>query len=221
MPLLYRFMSTKNVLQTLESMRLRIGRIADLNDPFDCAIHFTGARPRDVAVCEEITRTIFARRNESLGVLCFTRTWREPVLWSHYADSHRGMALVLHRAAGADLRRVKYSRRRKSVAVQHLDQRDEEAIIAALGDSFFVKSPTWAYEKEVRILVELNKHEISGGSYFAGLPKEMIRGVILGLRCDFSPGYLRKLFQHIGVPRAKVWRAKKSATGFSLDREEA
>jgi len=26
-----------------------------------------------------------------LGLLCFSRNWHNPVLWSHYADKHRGI----------------------------------------------------------------------------------------------------------------------------------
>ena len=35
------------------------------------------------------------RMAASLGLLCFSKSWRNPVLWSHYADEHKGICLGL------------------------------------------------------------------------------------------------------------------------------
>ncbi|NKK82626.1 DUF2971 domain-containing protein [Rhizobium leguminosarum bv. viciae] len=31
--------------------------------------------------------------NVAFGLLCMSTTWQEPLLWSHYADKHKGMCL--------------------------------------------------------------------------------------------------------------------------------
>src|SRR4051812_39327000 len=95
---IYRFMSAEAALNTLETGRLRIGRLVGLNDPFDCRPHF-GASPNPPAIADGLLADAVLDRmtksfNESLGLLCFTRTWNEPLLWAHYAAAHSGVALV-------------------------------------------------------------------------------------------------------------------------------
>ena len=31
--------------------------------------------------------------NETKGLICFSRTWSNPLLWGHYAEKHTGIAL--------------------------------------------------------------------------------------------------------------------------------
>lgn len=222
MPILYRFMKAQHALETLESMKLRVGRLADFNDPFDCALHFRGADVREQTTADSIAQVLFKQRSESLGALCFCRTWQNSLLWSHYADSHRGICLVFERAKGEDLQRVQYSKKRVAIPIGDLkDMAKNSTIVAALTKSYTVKSPAWRYEQETRILVELSTCDIGQGSYFLALPKEMIRGCILGLRCNTSPEYIRHIFKLTGIKRAQIWRAKKGNEGFSLEREEA
>ena len=208
-------------LHTLESLRLRVGRLASLNDPFDCAPHFLSSDGDEFqrTMCDIMPR-LFHGRNETLGVVSFTRTWKEPVMWSHYADSHRGIAIVLRRPKGTDLLRVKYSRTRPNIPLGWiLDPERNEQTAAAIVDSFNVKSLTWKYEKETRILVKLAGCEVSGGHYFIKIPPDYLIGVIPGLRCAYSPEYVRQLFTAHSLSRVHVWRARKSNTTFALDRE--
>ena len=48
---------------------------------------------------------------QSYGILCFCRTKRNPVLWSHYADKHKGMCLGFD-VRDDSLNAVKYVSRR-------------------------------------------------------------------------------------------------------------
>lgn len=55
-----------------------------MNDPFE--LH--GLRTRS----EPWNRSLRAA-SERLGVLCFSKPEKEPLLWSHYAENHRGCCL--------------------------------------------------------------------------------------------------------------------------------
>ena len=62
-----------------------------MNDPFELL---------SVDLSEPDDRTTFdglkADLNQTIGVLCFSRGWSNPVLWSHYGDRHRrGFVWVL------------------------------------------------------------------------------------------------------------------------------
>ena len=221
MPTLYRYLSASSALKTLESLRLRVGLLPELNDPFDCSPHFVGGDDHEREVSKVIVQRIFLERSVNTGVLCFSRTWSEPVLWSHYANSHKGMVLVLTREPGADLIKIKYLRERLPIQTADvLDDSKGDTIRRRLTETYWVKSPTWRYERETRLIIPLTECDPSAGSYFVQLPKHMLVGVILGLRCECSPAYLKRVFEKHNLPTAKIWITKKSEVTFKLTREE-
>jgi hypothetical protein len=85
---LYQLGSANYALQNIERQRLKVSRIDNLNDPFE----LLGAMQRDKH-WRRIFRQAKTRIHNQDGVLCFSRSWRNPVLWSHYGDKHRGICL--------------------------------------------------------------------------------------------------------------------------------
>jgi len=84
----YHFVSLTYGLDDLRRRRLKISRLDDLNDPFELwAIAQSDRRLR------QAMRTTKEQMARQYGLLCFSRGWHNPVLWSHYADRHRGIAL--------------------------------------------------------------------------------------------------------------------------------
>ena len=85
---LYHFLNERYGLEDLREKRLKIGRIMELNDPFE----FMGADLSDRSFRESMEKT---KRDlsEKLGILCFSEIWNHPVQWAHYADGHKGLCL--------------------------------------------------------------------------------------------------------------------------------
>ena len=52
--------------------------------------------------------------SDRFGLLCFTKHWRNPVLWSHYADTHRGLCLGFEVDDTVSVR-VRYTAKRKTI----------------------------------------------------------------------------------------------------------
>ena len=85
---LYHFINEKYGLEDLREKRLKIGRIMELNDPFE----FMGTDLSDRGFRESVEKT---KRDlsEEVGLLCFSESWDNPVQWAHYADGHKGFCL--------------------------------------------------------------------------------------------------------------------------------
>jgi hypothetical protein len=84
------------------------------------------------------------------GIVCFSEDWLDPTLWSHYGDTHHGIAL------GFDVSE------RVLLPVQYQLQRIPFPVGPVPGhvDQFLgTKYASWAYERERRIIVELSKAE--------------------------------------------------------------
>lgn len=161
----YHLLSAQYGLEDLRHRRLKIARINDLNDPFELS-PFNLSKPSDRAAFRKIKNTFAANR----GVLCFSLSWDNPLLWSHYADRHKGVAL------GFDIhhdlvRKVSYVEQRYA-----LKKINEETAIALL----FSKYKGWEYEQEVRIFTSLEDRKDSG-HYFVHFNEQLaLRDVIVG-----------------------------------------
>lgn len=130
--------------------------------------------------------------HERVGLLCFSTAWSNPVLWSHYADKHRGMCPGFD-VADHMLTPVTYVDRPMKVPFK-----GKEAEMT-VPDEFFdalirTKFQDWKYEDEVRVFVQIDHKTEEAGLYFYQLSEEpQLREVILGPRCQLPLGSIRGL----------------------------
>src|SRR4051812_25654608 len=90
--LLYRYLSAEKSLKTIKSRSIKVGRISDFNDPFEWRMGLTGIIPEGEAIGRACMQNVIDGLNEWMGILCFSDTYGESVLWSHYAEKHSGVA---------------------------------------------------------------------------------------------------------------------------------
>lgn len=149
----------------------------DLNDPFELLSARLPKRSLRIALSAFKTDA-----HGSIGILCFGRSWENPVIWSHYADKHRGMCLgfdILDKYAIP----VKYIADR--TAVRFLDGVKSNGVDPKyVLDLMRSKYKAWSYENEIRMFVGLDEAEKDSGMFFYPFGSElMLREVILGPRC--------------------------------------
>jgi hypothetical protein len=84
----YHLTSAEYAVSNIGLGRIKLARFSDLNDPFELlAVNF---RERQV---RKIVRDFKDAYDSHTGLLCFSADWTNPVLWSHYAEKHRGVCL--------------------------------------------------------------------------------------------------------------------------------
>lgn len=148
----YKFLSTKWALDAIEKRRLKISEIEKLNDPFE----FWCIEVSDPAVRAALRRartTLSERR----GLLCFSRRWRNPLLWSHYAEKHRGICLGFDVANDNPLR-VRYASKRVKLRPQ-LNFETAETLLCT-------KYKAWSYEEEFRLFCSIEERDTDGNFYY-------------------------------------------------------
>src|SRR5260221_5940403 len=85
----FHLLPAEHALNNIALKRIRLSRYGDLNDPFELlAANFGKNKDVHIAVLE-LKKTF----SETKGLVCFSREWGNPLLWSHYASKHRGIAL--------------------------------------------------------------------------------------------------------------------------------
>jgi len=90
--MLYRYLDADAAIKSIDSQSFKVGRIRDFNDPFEWRPGLIGYPPSGEAVAHTFMERYLNRIHNLHGILCFSGTFRQPVLWSHYADKHRGVA---------------------------------------------------------------------------------------------------------------------------------
>lgn len=190
--IVYHFISSEFALKALRDRRLIISRINELNDPFQfCAM---GYSDNDTQAKLETFKNQMNARN---GVICFSGTYQDPVLWSHYADGHRGVVLVFEIPDDQAIV-INYQPARFKSDVDAVIQRGgfTESDLSQL---ISTKFSSWGYENEIRMMCGLNDHFCQIDSkgkkvYFESLSLESfgldalkLIGLIRGIRCDLKP----------------------------------
>jgi hypothetical protein len=116
----------------------------------------------------------------SRGILSLAERWDCPLMWSHYADEHRGLCIEYDMAENVctHIKPVNY-RRPRSIKIAEVMQwkfhKSTEAERNILDTYFYAKAPQWRYEREWR--------DISP-TYGVNPAPFRISGVYFGLRCD-------------------------------------
>lgn len=80
----YIFMSYENMIKTLEKRRLKVLFPEECNDPFE----FMSAPPTKLPDGYKSFDSNHLRKE--YGFLSFTKTYKLPTMWAHYADNHKG-----------------------------------------------------------------------------------------------------------------------------------
>jgi len=167
--------------------RVKIARFSDLNDPFEL-LGVDRSDLDDRATVLKKTREI----NAQTGLICFSKSWENPVLWGHYAERHAGMCLGFD-VRGSQLNDVVYEDSLRSVGK---DTRTGAPKItnADIEQLKKTKFKDWEYERETRIFVDLSALANESGKYFFPFSSEFaLREIILGPRCEISIKAVRRL----------------------------
>lgn len=174
---LYHFTTLKHAISNIERKRLKIARLNDMNDPFELLA-------QDISDPKWKQRILNVRdvADKILGFLCFSRDWRSPLMWSHYADRHRGACLSFE-VNDKICQPIHYSRKRPRAIQRSIESgRDPvpEEIIGWLNTKF----SDWNYEREIRLVCPLLEAINDGNLYFVKFSEDLIlRKIILGAVC--------------------------------------
>jgi len=162
--------------------------------------------PRNPETVKSVTELHTEQITERIGVLCLSTERSDILMWSHYADSHRGICLEFdgHFEFFAAAQEVKYPPARPRI--NPFRQGQEEMMEAAL----LTKADHWGYEREWRLV------QYAKGPGVYRFPDEALTGVILG--AQISPENERKVCGWLEARRhpVKLYRSFPCDTTFSL-----
>jgi len=149
---------------------------------------------------------------EAIGIFCLSEKSNNILMWSHYADGHKGICIELKPSSSTHLKFFRNSmpvlyQNRFPVIEYYNDQSSEgDQAIAAHA----TKDSNWAYEKEWRVFS-------MGGSEVQTLPEGLISGVIMGCAISDEHRHLVLEWASQTSPRISVYQSSIMAGQYSLE----
>jgi len=174
----YHFISEEHLFKVISKQRLKVSMLDDLNDPFELkSAFFSNKKSRQMA------KNFKKDMADRFGILCFSKVWRNPVLWSHYANRHKGAAIEFEINDKIALP-IRYRKNRyqlkSNIQNRKFGKKDIEGI-------WLTKYQDWAYEEEVRVILEKKECVKENGFLFKNLDAEIVlKGLILGALCQID-----------------------------------
>jgi len=177
----YHFTSDKYALDVIANQRMKVSRFDDLNDPFE--LYAVDLQDR------QYTNEFIAFKqhmSERIGILCFSKSWRSPLLWSHYANRHKGVALECE-AQDNIIHPIKYRKRRYTINIEKVRTGAERFNKEDIDAMWLTKYVQWKYEEEMRVLLSKSDFYQENGIHFYNLGSDIqLRGIVLGPLCNIS-----------------------------------
>ncbi|MFL6334369.1 MAG: DUF2971 domain-containing protein [Pyrinomonadaceae bacterium] len=209
----FHFVNEEFGLENLCHRHLKIATLKELNDPFELF---------GVSLADENLRRAFRVMKDELasthGLLCFSRDWHNPVLWSHYAAKHTGLCLgfdIPDELLGV----VSYARKRLIIETERsLSPREFSPENAKR--FLFTKYSHWRYENEVRCFVTLDEKEPGKNLYFAEFSDKLrLAVVIVGAQSSVK---LETLTDALGdlAPSIEAFKARLAFKTFRVVRQK-
>lgn len=227
----------KDLLDSLVKSQLFFAPRNRLNDPFDCNIDISRALDH-LLLSEEKDKTDLLRklRNnddelkrfnnnvDPLGICSFSLTPNETLMWSHYANDHKGICLrydfpqTLLKNPDEILGVSPVSYEPNSISdwlfnnIDLYDMDHKTFIIELLKTLLTSKAPTWRYEQEVRII------RLVTGLY--EIPRETLTHIIFGLQTSEGDETLIRSIAEKYYGSVKFGRVVRTNDDFGIDTEE-
>ncbi len=153
----------------------------------------------------ETRKEIFSK----IGVSCFSKNNTNLLMWSHYADSHRGMCLEF------DSRLIPFSKSFEVTYKSTIPKIKMDSLLNEVLDLEFIKkllsfkSNDWAHEEELRLF-----HQESNKSFV--YPSNSLKAIYFGIRTDQSDIEIICSIIKAKNPNVKFYQMKKNDLTFGI-----
>jgi hypothetical protein len=206
--------SAEYALSNIVFKRIKVSRLATLNDPFEVLSQIAPSstfRRRMVELKHQL--------NAEIGVLSFSSDWTDPVLWAHYGARNSGICLGID-VPKALLKQIDYRTERlqpKEIPEADLTIQNELLIEQLLTTKF----ASWNYENEFRRIVKLSDTTQEGDLHFLNFAEDLRLGeVIIGPMCHLNHEKVREVAAGAN-PAVTVYKARLAHNFFKLVPDEA
>lgn len=208
---LYYFTPPSHALENLQNKRLKVSRFSNCNDPFELA--FFSQKNKEV---RRQFRSWLNYMDTKYGLICFCKTWQNPVMWAHYAANHTGVCygFDVDPALPIDVRYVSERLHPDTTPENFTNLIRKEQIEDFVATKFI----HWSYEQEARVLVDLLDDKSTNQLVFEGFSDTFrLREVIIGFKSDIRASDVTAA---VADGNIEVFKSRPAFQTFSIVRQK-
>ncbi|WCJ63830.1 DUF2971 domain-containing protein [Agrobacterium tumefaciens] len=205
---LYYYTKLQYGLASVRDKRIKISLYDSLNDPFDFLGVATDSRDQ-----RKELKAIRDELSAKSGIICLSETWKEPLMWGHYADSHKGVCLGFEVRAG-NYEKIDYRAARPKLSdfgkhsISELSDEDKAQIACR-------KFNHWSYEREWRRIVNLGTADFVDGNHYLDFDKNtVLKTILFGSRSGIKKDKIAEIVKH--NPAVKIAITRPANTAFDI-----
>ncbi|WP_420418281.1 DUF2971 domain-containing protein [Pacificispira sp.] len=174
---------------------------------------------------------IMMQRLENSGIFCSSTETKDLLMWSHYADSHKGFLLEITPSLEEDsallaskpvsyseFRPTIYSTPEEFISLSLMIPR-EEAVQIVMNRLVYTKGLSWAYEKEYRLWIPDYVPKESAFSTIS-IRENEISKIIIGCRCDLENNIETLRMAKEQHSKVRIFKSHVSTYDYDLTYEE-
>jgi hypothetical protein len=172
-------------------------------------INFSSKTKRFNVLFNQMTHFVF---DESVGVCCFSQYCDSPLMWAHYAESHRGICLMFNNRKMNFIKRnlipvQYYSDYPVFDLSEYRDNQFQEFLLNLLSSKF----NDWAYEFEWRAIKE------KGADRLFRFEKDFLEGIIFGINIsDENKNKIKQIMRRKKASDIKYFQAIMSDSDYKI-----
>jgi len=216
-PPFFKYLQAEHALTAIESKRIKVATIDDLNDLFDLRPVFISESGRNKTLADELMRDWRKMFAAKYGMICMSCNKEDPALWAHYSTFHTGIVIEFSDIPNEEFFEVKYENNPVRI---NIDDYVVESFDNIFKQAITTKFKSWTYESEVRCFVDLDQCILVGGLYFWEFPSNVIRSLILGVKCRLDDQYMHRLLPQNNLLNVRVYRGTESRDKFTIEIKE-
>ena len=179
---LYHFTCTKYALEGIQKRRVKASELDNTNDLFESLSYRSGS-------VDGMQTQEFFRWRTDCRVLCLSKTYKNPLLWGHYADKGKGVCLGFNVIVDeVDCFPVDYQPARVESGYEPSGIGFIAPLLNPEVKSGLIKYRDWKYEEEWRMWGNIDDNltfdPINDRYFFPFENRLTLREILIGPRCE-------------------------------------
>lgn len=211
--MIYKYLTfNENAISCLINKEIWMSKLREFNDPFESlvSVDFENAE----------MQILFEKYIEDKVVHCFSECNKNILMWSHYADKHRGFCIGIDETEFLEsglLAKVIYDDidpeiKNEIISVSRNNPKEAGKVYEKL---ITHKHKDWAYEKEQRLILNARDSNLLGRTY--NIKSDKFKKIYFGCK---MPERHKKLIVKIMGSQVRYYQARTSNISFSLELDE-
>jgi len=174
---------------------------------------------------QDMAKQLIEIVSKDFGIACLSMNWNHPLMWGHYSGGFTGFCVGYKMPLDTDfsgLSRVEIEYSTERYPLNEADVLKGKISRENVDGIIRTKSVHWAYEKEVRFIMNVSSPALTPKpdrtQFYLEHPCEAVREIIIGMRCREED---RKALQDLRdgqYPHAEVFDTVPGASSFEVVR---